>query len=123
MCNVLSSLLSFLPPANEVCECYVFTPVCQSFCSWGGACVAGVCMTGGVHGRGHTWQEGGAWQGGACMPCHYEILRDTVNERAVGILLECILVFYSLTYDSRPYVLSLTSFTMLCYIYYGSYGL
>ena len=25
----------FLPPANEVCECYVFTPVCQSFCSRG----------------------------------------------------------------------------------------
>ena len=23
----------FLPPANEVCEGYVFTPVCQSFCS------------------------------------------------------------------------------------------
>ena len=40
-----------LPPANEVCEGYVFTPVCQSFCSqgecvWqGGACVAG----GGMH--------------------------------------------------------------------------
>ena len=25
-----------LPPANEVCEGYVFTPVCQSFCSQGG---------------------------------------------------------------------------------------
>ena len=25
-----------LPPANEVCEGYVFTPVCQSFCSPGG---------------------------------------------------------------------------------------
>ena len=25
----------FLPPANEVCECNVFTPVCQSFCSRG----------------------------------------------------------------------------------------
>ena len=24
-----------LPPANEVCEGYVFTPVCQSFCSRG----------------------------------------------------------------------------------------
>ena len=24
-----------LPPANEVCEGYVFTPVCQSFCSQG----------------------------------------------------------------------------------------
>ena len=28
----------FLPPANEVCEGYVFTPVCQSFWSWGGVC-------------------------------------------------------------------------------------
>ena len=27
--------ISLLPPANEVCEGYVFTPVCQSFCSWG----------------------------------------------------------------------------------------
>ena len=27
---------TYLPPANEVCEGYVFTPVCQSFCSQGG---------------------------------------------------------------------------------------
>ena len=70
---------AFLPPANEVCEGYVFTGVCLSTrghvwqggvygrevrmaggvhgrgCSWQGACVAG-----GVHGRGHVW-----W--GACM--------------------------------------------------------
>ena len=63
----------------------------------------------GVHGRGacmaggHVWQgvcawlgaymagEGGqAWQGEVCVP--QQILRDTVNERAVRILLECILV-------------------------------
>ena len=25
-----------IPPANEVCEGYVFTPICQSFCSQGG---------------------------------------------------------------------------------------
>ena len=25
----------YFPPANEVCEGYVFTPVCQSLCSWG----------------------------------------------------------------------------------------
>ena len=71
----------------------------------GRCCVAGgmhVCMHGGgVHGRGacvaggpawgaymvggHMWQKGGrhAWQ----------ILRDTVNERVVRILLECILVY------------------------------
>ena len=57
-------------------------------CVWQGACVAGghvwqgACMVwqcagqGGMHGRGHAWQ----------------ILRDTVNERAVCIPLECILV-------------------------------
>ena len=28
--------MASLPPANEVCEGYVFTPVCQSFCSQGG---------------------------------------------------------------------------------------
>ena len=30
-----------LLPANEVCEGYVFTPVCQSFCSQGGSTWAG----------------------------------------------------------------------------------
>ena len=58
----------FLPPANEVCEGSVFTPVCQSFCSQftgGGipACiVAGVlaCLAGGLQwgggGVGHVLQ-------------------------------------------------------------------
>ena len=27
---------TFIPPTNKVCEGYVFTPVCQSFCSQGG---------------------------------------------------------------------------------------
>ena len=53
-------------------------------CAWqGGACVVGgghawwgVCIAGGMCGGGRAWQ----------------ILRDTVNERAVCILLECILV-------------------------------
>ena len=52
----------------------------------GHASQGGACMTGGtcVEG-GHAWQGEGehAWQ----------ILRDTVNERAVRILLECILFF------------------------------
>ena len=82
----------------------------------------------GVHGGGHAWQGGvageHAWQGacmargwvwwgdgrcawqGACMagvcmahrPPPQQILRDTVNERAVRILLECILVFGSSKY-------------------------
>ena len=80
-------LCVFLPPANEVCEGYVFTGVSLS--------------------RGRAWQGRHAWQGGmhveggrghalqgACMAggCAWQILRDTVNERAVRTLLECILV-------------------------------
>ena len=42
----------------------------------GGMCGRGVHGRGGVRGRGHAWQGG----------------RDTFNERAVRILLECILV-------------------------------
>ena len=61
---------------------------------------------GGMHGRGSCMAGGHAWQGGmcsrgacmvgacetggACIP--QQILWDTVNERAVRILLECILV-------------------------------
>ena len=73
----------------------------------GGACVVvggnawlwGACMVaGGVHGcGGHAWwwgcvvAGGHAWlHGGGVRGCG--IRRDTVNERAVRILLECILV-------------------------------
>ena len=61
-----------------------------------GACVAGVCMVGG---REHAWQRGQAWQGVYVAGGHawhtppQQILWDTTNERAVLILLECILVF------------------------------
>ena len=50
------------------------------------------CVAGGVHGGGHAWQ--GVCMVGMCMVegVHGGILRDTVNERAVRILLECILV-------------------------------
>ena len=77
----------------------------------GGACVAGrACVAGGdMNGRGHAWQGGSAWQGGMCGRggMHdrghvWQILRDTVNERAVRILLECILVVltvYSVTFS------------------------
>ena len=42
---------------------------------------------------GHAWQGGHVWQGGMHDGGHaWQILRDTVNERAVRILLECILV-------------------------------
>ena len=66
-------------------------------CAWQGACL------GGMHGRGLVWQGGicdrgslcgrGACMAGVYMPCTpWQILWDTVNERAVRILLECILV-------------------------------
>ena len=70
--------------------------------AWRGVCMAegmcgrGACMAGGV------WWEAcvagpHAWCRGACMPSHAPPpqalqLRYTVNERAVRILLECILV-------------------------------
>ena len=65
--------------------------------AWWGACM----VVEGVHGGGRAWQgtcvAGGVhcWGGmhgggGACMP--QQLIRDTVNERAVRILLECILV-------------------------------
>ena len=67
--------IQLLPPANEVCEGYVFTGVCLS--------------TGGVHDGGHAWQ-GGMHGRGVCMV--WQILWDMVNEQVVRILLECILV-------------------------------
>ena len=82
-----------------------------------GACVAGgqsrmdcmhgrvVCVVGGMCGRGHAWQwmvcmagcvhgRGCLWQRRSVHGTHtpLQILRNTVNERAVRILLECILV-------------------------------
>ena len=55
---------------------------------WGVACVAG----------GHAWQ-GGVHGGGACHTCpppaNTTRYGDTVNERAVRILLECILVSFN----------------------------
>ena len=75
-------------------------------CTWQGACIAGggmhgrgACMAGGMCGRGHAWQ--GCVRG---MP-HWQILRDMVNERAVHILLECILVCNCYQFNIIYYVL------------------
>ena len=72
-----------LPPANEVCEGYVFTGVSVhsgegacvvvgggmggrgGMCDGRGMCVGGACMAGGAWQGGHAWQ-GCAWQG-ACV--------------------------------------------------------
>ena len=86
-----------LPLANEVCEGYVFTPVCHSVhrggvSGWGCVSLGGM-HGGGVGGRG-VCGGGRAWLGGVWggRPAWH-----TVNERAVRILLECILVYRKLT--------------------------
>ena len=87
-----------------------------------GACVVaggvhgcwGACMVaGGVHvvARGHAWLLGGmhgcrgcAWLPGGMHGCWggvHRIRRDTVNERAVRILLECILVLCAVTHKKN----------------------
>ena len=63
--------------------------------------MVGVCMVSGVHGRGACMAGGvhgrrGMHGGGACLAGGgghaWQILRDMLNEWAVRILLECILV-------------------------------
>ena len=57
---------TFLPPANEVCEGYVFTLVCHSVHR--GACMAGgQAWLGAMHGGGGCVAGEHVWQGGACM--------------------------------------------------------
>ena len=115
-----TNVLKLLLPANEACEGYVFTPVCQSFSSWG-VCLSACWDTlpGALHGAdipqtryppganpppGPVTLPPGADPPGADPPgpgtpprsrpppvqC---MLGDTVNKRAVRILLECNLVF------------------------------
>ena len=87
---------NLLPPATKLGQGYIFRSVCQEFCPQGGG---GMCGKGGMCGRracmaGDTCVVGVCvWQGCVCGGGHaWQILRDMVNERAVRILLECILV-------------------------------
>ena len=66
-------------PQTKLGQGNIFTPVCHSFHRGGACMVAG----GAWLPEGHAWLWGGV----------HRIRRDTVNERAVRILLECILVF------------------------------
>ena len=71
--------------------------MCGRGCAWQGACMAGG-MCGWVAG-GHAWWGGMCGRGGACVaggmrgmsPADTTRYGDRVNERAVRILLECIL--------------------------------
>ena len=86
---VLIALITFLPPASEVCEGYVFTGVCLSTgglsrsLSGEGVLVRGGSLSGGVSGP-----------EGVSVRERPPAERDppTVNERAVRILLGCILL-------------------------------
>ena len=93
---------SFLPPATKLWQGNIFTAVCQSFCSrgvvsvQGGLCLGGLCpgylclggVSGGVSVRG----------GGSLLGRH----PPYSNERAVRILLECILVNISFSFCIFP---------------------
>ena len=79
-----SELHIFTARKRNLGQCNVFTPVCQSFCSQGGVCIQ---RGRSASGRGVCIQ----WGGGAKIPTSW-ILRDTVNEWVVRILLECILL-------------------------------
>ena len=71
--NVGEEYHLYLPPANEICKVYVFTPVCLSkggwghvwwWWWWGAVCGGGACVAGG-----HAWP---------CTPPPRKILRDMV---------------------------------------------
>ena len=79
------------PPANEVCEGYVFTPVCQSFYSQGGL---SHCML--RYPLPTQGPEAGTPQ--EQTPLAQCMLGDTGNKRAVRILLECNIVFFEFCY-------------------------
>ena len=64
--------------------------MCDRGYTWQGACMVGAYVAGGVHGRGRGPCMVGGVHGRRERPC--QLLRDIVNEQAVRILLECILV-------------------------------
>ena len=80
----------FLPPATKLWQGDVFTGVCLS--TGGRAWQSGVGGRGSLHGGGHVWWRVCVAEGHAWHASPQQILRDTVNERAVRILLECNLV-------------------------------
>ena len=116
--------MPYLPPANEVCEGYVFTPVCQSFCSQGGVPWQ-VHPPGQVHPPTGRYRPGrytplgrytprqvhvlaGTPPGQIHPPLEQCMLGDTGNKQAVCTLLECILVLTKLgLYKQKVPIISL----------------
>ena len=90
--------LEFLPPANEVCESYVFTPVCHSV-HRRAVCLSACWDTppweqtppGADTTQGQTPPRADT-PGGQTSHLAQCMLGDTGNKRVVRILLECILV-------------------------------
>ena len=89
MCGIFTARKPSLGQGN------IFTPVCHSVHGGGeSACTGSLYPGKSAPGR------GGLHPGVGKPPPHW-ILRDTVNERAVRILLECILVFFTYSKMTR----------------------
>ena len=74
-CFTLNLVKTLLPPANEVWDKVIFLYLCVILFTAGSA------------------SRGCVWRGGICIPGGYpQILRNTVKEQVVHIILECILV-------------------------------
>ena len=106
---LLRNRVKLLPPATKLGQGNIFRSMCQEFCPQWGKVWQGLCAwQGGMHGRGHAWQGGHVWQWGHAWQgrCVWQggmhgrghawqgggHTWHTVNEQAVGSLLECILV-------------------------------
>ena len=108
--------MAFLPPANEVCEVYVFTCVCQSFCSQEEVGYPSMpcrwypsmpCRSPGGSSDSHpggvsrpTPRGSRFTPGEGCIPACTEADTPTNGQllpQVVHILLKCILVFQQLT--------------------------
>ena len=91
-------VLHFLPPAMELRQGNVFTPVYQSFCSQGGVCLWPV-LGSATQSQPQTDTSTQCMLGYNPLPSAYwdtyppcSACCDTVNKQAVRIPLECILV-------------------------------
>ena len=104
---------SYLRPANEVLGkvmflhlCVIlFTGVSASGGLHAGVCIRGVCIQGDLHPGGSASRRGSASRGWADPSP--QALQDTVNKRAVHIILECILAISMSTIPTGVYVVYL----------------